>query len=226
MLAYLNHSRWAITPVSRLRPYARNARTHSAKQIRAIATSIEKFGFTAPILIDPEGMILAGHARFEAVKLLGIRYVPTICLNLGPAQRRAYVIADNRLAEKAGWDFELLTSELAIVALEAEVELTGFSGDEIELLGEPAEVPQRPAPVIASPPLIAEPRPPTSRCGDVWRLGEHRLICGGADPACCDRLVHHFEKVAGAKACLAESGQNFDQVTAQRRSATKPKRNA
>jgi ParB-like chromosome segregation protein Spo0J len=99
-------------PVASLKPYRRNARKHSAHQIQQVAESIRRFGFTNPILIDANGGVLAGHARLEAARLLGIEFVPTIRLDLmTEADKRAYIIADNKLAENAGWDRELLAIE-------------------------------------------------------------------------------------------------------------------
>src|SRR6266699_6009601 len=126
----------APMPVAGLRPYSRNARTHSKKQVRQIADSIQKFGFTNPVLIGDDDEIIAGHGRVEAAKLVGLESVPTVRLShLTPAQRRAYVIADNKLALNAGWDRELLAIELQeLVDLEFEVELTGFSLAEIDIV--------------------------------------------------------------------------------------------
>src|SRR6516164_3429318 len=123
-------------PIGSLRPHPGNARTHSKKQIRQIAESIRQFGFTNPVLIDEHGGIIAGHGRVEAAKLLGLDCVPTVRLShLNPAQRRAYVLADNKLALNAGWDQELLAIELqALTDMDFEVELTGFSCCEIELV--------------------------------------------------------------------------------------------
>ena len=110
-----------LMPVTRLRPYAGNARTHSKKQIRQIANSIQKFGFTNPVLISDGDEIIAGHGRVEAAKLLGMREVPTLRLShLDEAQRRAYVLADNKLALNAGWDRDTLAIELqALINLES-----------------------------------------------------------------------------------------------------------
>src|SRR2546422_10240027 len=110
-------------PVTRLRPYPRNARTHCKKQIRQIADSIRKFGFTNPVLISDDDEIIAGHGRVEAAKLLGMQSVPTLRLShLDAAQRRAYVIADNKLALNAGWDRDLLAIELqALIDIDFEV---------------------------------------------------------------------------------------------------------
>ena len=124
----------AYLPVTSLTSYQRNARTHSKKQIRKIADSIRVFGFTNPILIDTAKTIIAGHGRVEAARLLSLEQVPTICLdNLTPAQIRAYVIADNKLAEEAGWDPEILKIELQHLIIENEIDisLTGFETPEI-----------------------------------------------------------------------------------------------
>ena len=128
-------------PILQLRPYEGNARTHSRKQIDQIAKSIQRFGFTNPVLISDDGQILAGHGRAEAAKKLGMRDVPTLALSqLNEAERRANVLADNKLALNAGWDQEVLAIELqALVDLDFEVELTGFSLAEIDLVLDSAE---------------------------------------------------------------------------------------
>src|SRR5215468_10481771 len=124
------------TPVRELQPHPNNARTHSRKQTRQIAKSIEKFGFCNPVLIDDSKQIIAGHGRVEAAKLLGIDAVPTCRLShLSDADRRAYVLADNKLALAAGWDKELLAIELqGLIDLDVDLELTGFEMGEIDLL--------------------------------------------------------------------------------------------
>ncbi len=181
-----------------LGPYERNARTHTKKQVHQIAASIREFGFTNPVLIDAEGGIIAGHGRVEAAKLLGLEKVPTIRLDhLSEAQKRAYVIADNRLAQLAGWDEELLAVELKYLStldLDFDVEITGFETAEIDILienfagddqsDEADEVPE-----------LEEDLPPISRVGDLWLLGEHRLLCADAlKPESYERLM------AGARA--------------------------
>jgi len=153
--------------------YPSNARTHSKAQIRKIASSIRAFGFTNPVLIDQTSTIIAGHGRVEAAKLLGMDRIPTILLeSLSPDQIRAYVIADNRLAEDAGWDKEILKIELQHLALntDIEVELTGFEMGEIDLLLEDPKDPDDDLPAYAGDPV--------SRMGDVWQLGDHRILCG------------------------------------------------
>jgi hypothetical protein len=169
-------------PIAGLRPHPGNPRTHSKKQVRQIADSIRRFGFTNPVLIGEDGSIIAGHGRVEAAKLLGLDSVPTVRLaHLNAAQRRAYVLADNKLALNAGWDRELLAIELqGLIEIDFDVELTGFSATEIDLvLGAARE---------GSPNSAAEPEDQVSfpgdvtsavsRPGDVWCLGRHRLICG------------------------------------------------
>jgi len=131
--------------VARLRPYANNARTHSKKQIRQIADSIAKFGFTNPVLVGDDDEIIAGHGRVAAAKLLGLQSVPTVRLShLDAAQRRAYVLADNKLALNAGWDREMLAIELqALAGQEFDVEATGFSLDEVKVVVEGARASRR-----------------------------------------------------------------------------------
>lgn len=127
-------------PVGALQPYSRNARTHSRKQIRQIARSIERFGFCNPVLIDDGGGIIAGHGRVEAAKLIGMKEVPAVRLSpMSDAERRAYILADNRLAEEAGWDREILALELqGLLDLDFEVEITGFATAEIDMVLEEA----------------------------------------------------------------------------------------
>lgn len=171
----------ALRPISTLRPFARNARTHSKKQLKLIADSITAFGFTNPVLIDETGSILAGHGRVEAAKLLGRSAVPVMVLaGMSETQKRAYVVADNRLAEKAGWDRDLLASELgALVDLLPEISLdlsvTGFEIGEVDALLEDL-APQKPSPDDTPPPLVKGP--PIAKSGDLWLLGKHRLVCG------------------------------------------------
>jgi DNA modification methylase len=180
------------TPVRELRPHPNNARTHSKKQIRQIAKSIQQFGFCNPVLVDDAKQIIAGHGRVEAAKLLGIDAVPTVRLShLSEADRRAYVLADNKLAEKAGWDRELLAIELqGLIELDVDIELTGFETAEIDLILEEA----RETSSDASGPEDAVPEPSldpaVSQTGDLWLLGSHRLLCGDArDQAAYDHLL-------------------------------------
>jgi 16S rRNA G966 N2-methylase RsmD len=183
--------------VRELRPHPNNARTHSRKQIRQIANSIAQFGFCNPVLVDEAKQIIAGHGRVEAAKHLGIDAVPTCQLShLSEADKRAYVLADNKLAEKAGWDRELLAIELqGLIELDVDIELIGFEMAEIDLILEEAREasgdPGGPEDAAPEP----SPGPAVSQTGDLWLLGSHRLLCGDArDQAAYDHLL------AGAKA--------------------------
>ncbi len=162
-----------------LKPWARNARTHSKKQLRQIADSIEQFGFTNPVLIDERGTILAGHGRVEAAKLLGKTDVPCLRLDhMNAAEKRAYVLADNKLALNAGWDDDLLVAELGALMsedLDFEIGLTGFSIPEIDNLMEAVAPEEDADPADEAAPDEA---PARVRPGDIWQLGRHRLICG------------------------------------------------
>ena len=178
-------------PLATLTPWPRNARTHSTKQIRQIAASIRQFGFTTPVLIDEAGTILAGHGRVAAAKFLSLTTVPCLPLtHLSEAQKRAYVLADNKLALNAGWDEDRLAAELgALLAqdLDLEVGITGFSIPEVDaLLATVApEEPDDPA-----DDALPEAAPARVRRGDVWQLGAHRLICGDVrDPAVLATLM-------------------------------------
>jgi DNA modification methylase len=168
-----------------LHPYARNARRHSKKQIKQIAASIERFGFTNPVLVSDKGDIIAGHGRVEAAKLLGLKTVPTLALShLSEVERRAYVLADNKLALNAGWDRDMLAIELqGLIDLDFAVELTGFSLAEIDIIiDEAGEAdPDGPDDTEDHVPLVSGS--PVTQVGDCWQLGRHRLRCGDARSA-------------------------------------------
>ena len=173
--------------VADLVPFAANARTHSEAQVARIAGSIREYGFNSPILVDGANGVIAGHGRLLAARKLGLTTVPVIELgHLTEAQKRAYILADNRLAEQAGWDRELLALELGDLAdLGVDLAGIGFEGAELDALlelgrGDPREE-ETPAP----------PSDPASRVGDIWVLGAHRLLCGDAtDPASVTRLLN------------------------------------
>ncbi len=156
-------------------PYARNTRTHSDEQVNQIVSSIKEFGFTNPVLVDQDNMIIAGHGRVMAANKLKLDKVPTICLkHLTEAQKKAYIIADNRLALNAGWDEDMLKVELEeLNDLEFDISLLGFEDNEIEsLLSEPTEG-------LTDEDAVPDlPEEPTTKLGDLWILGEHRLLCG------------------------------------------------
>ena len=170
-------------PTARLLPYARNARTHSDDQVAQIAASIAEFGFTNPILAGSDGIIVAGHGRLAAAQKLGLEIVPVVVLDhLTPTQRRALVIADNRIAENAGWDLDVLRIELEALQLEGfDLDITGFDADALADLiagDEPDNEGQTDEDAV---PEVAET--PISRPGDVWVMGQHRLLCGDATVA-------------------------------------------
>jgi len=166
-----------LWPVDRLQPYAKNARTHSDDQVDQIAASIREFGFTNPILVDSRDGIIAGHGRLLAAKRLQLPTVPVIVLDhLSDAQRRAYILADNKLALNAGWDDALLAEELAALQDDGfDLALTGFSDEELsDLMPEVEEV--EPAGEEDAVPEV--PEDPVTKPGDVWVMGKHRLMCG------------------------------------------------
>ncbi|MEA2906612.1 MAG: hypothetical protein QOI12_3999 [Alphaproteobacteria bacterium] len=169
--------RW---PLDRLVPYARNARTHDDTQVAQIAASIREWGWTNPVLVDEQGTIIAGHGRVLAARQLGLQDVPVmVARGWSEAQRRAYVLADNKLAENAGWDKQVLMLEVGdLTALGFDLSLVGFSDRELtsfaaaqhQGLTDPDDVPEAPV-------------EPVSRVGDVWLLGAHRLACGDCTDA-------------------------------------------
>ena len=185
-----------------LRPHPRNARTHSKKQIRQISESISNFGFTVPILIDEKGVIIAGHGRFEAAKLLGLPEVPVIIQEgLSEAKKRALLIADNKIAQNAGWDRERLAHEIPelaelLIEEDLNIAITGFEPIEIDQLAIDFEQDASdPSDAIAAE--WVSPTAVSSR-GDLWHLGAHRLLCGDA------RCAADLERLmSGEKAAMA-----------------------
>ena len=178
-----------------LKPWKRNARTHSKKQVRQIADSIRTFGFTNPVLIDERRTILAGHGRVEAAKLLGMGEVPCLRLDhMSETEKRAYVLADNKLALNAGWDDDLLAAELGALMsddLDFDIGVVGFSIPEIDCLMEAV------APEDAGNPeddAVPDLVPERVGVGDIWQLGRHRLICGDAlDPDVVAQLMEGLQ---------------------------------
>lgn len=167
----------SLARIETLRAAPSNARTHSKKQLRQLADSIREFGFTNPVLVDAKGEVIAGHGRLAAARMLGLAEVPTLCLDwLSDEQKRAYVIADNRLAEKAGWDRQILAIELgALMDLKFDATLTGFEMKEIELIIDAGATP-----LADDPAPLPDPGKAVCQPGDLWQLGPHRLLCGDA----------------------------------------------
>jgi DNA modification methylase len=177
-------------PLARLLPYARNARTHSDEQVAQIAASIVEFGFTNPCLVGADGVLVAGHGRLLAARKLGLETVPVVVLDhLSPTQRRALVLADNRIAENAGWDDAMLRTELeALQADGFDLDLTGFDPDALAELLAGEETDQ--AGEVDDDDVPEEVVAVVSRPGDLWVLGEHRVLCGDAtDPESYARLL-------------------------------------
>jgi DNA modification methylase len=171
--------RWGI---DRLIPYARNARTHDDTQVAQIASSIREWGWTVPVLVDEQGTIIAGHGRVLAARKLGYTEIPVmVARGWSEAQRRAYVLADNKLAENAGWDTALLALEVNdLRGLGLDLALTGFSDVELSALS------MAPRQGLTDPDDVPEtPLNPVSMLGDVWLLGHHRLVCGD----CTDAII-------------------------------------
>jgi len=203
--------------VTELIPYVKNSRTHSDEQVAQIAASIKEFGWTNPILVDGDNGIIAGHGRLMAARKLGYTEVPTIELkDLTEAQKKAYIIADNRLALNAGWDNEMLKLEFDQLAeLGFDLELTGFSLDEIEALN-PVELNAGLTDEDEAPPLPPEPK---TKIGDIYKLGKHRLMCGDSTS------IDHLERLCDGQAVdmwltdppynVAYEGKTKDSLTIQ-----------
>ena len=169
--------------VEMLLPYAKNSRTHSDEQVAQIAASIKEFGFNNPILIDKENTIIAGHGRLLAARRMGMTEVPCIKLgHLTETQRKAYVIADNRLALNADWDTEMLTIELNdLLEDNFALDILGFDADELKALLDPVT----PTEGLTDEDAVPEvPEEPKTKPGDIYRLGRHRLVASEAAPRC------------------------------------------
>lgn len=238
--------RWL--PVKTLKPDKRNARVHSAAQIARLANSIKAFGFNVPVLLDENGGVLAGHGRLKAARRLGLGEVPTITLaHLSQTQRRAFMIADNRLAELASWDEHRLGVEfvaLESLDLDFALEATGFTIKEIDLRIETGRAPGRrmaepnaiqpltPPPFRDRKPVETPlPSPPeqaakqsgcaVARAGEKWSLGPHWLCCGDTADAAAgravDAAVRRWQELTGESARLHPTGESFDAVARARR---------
>lgn len=197
----------AYHPIDSLVPYAQNSRTHSEEQVGQIAASIREFGFTNPVLVDEDNGIIAGHGRVLAARALSMAAVPCITLvGLTEAQKRAYVIADNKLALNAGWDAETLASEIkALEGLDFDLSLLGFSTDELDEMF--------PDPHVGgltdeddAPPL---PEDPVSVLGDCWVLGPHRVLCGSSTEIDAWDALMQGER---ADICVTDPPYNVDYV--------------
>lgn len=163
-------------PIDSLIPYAKNARVHDEAQIAQIAGSIKEFGFNNPVLIDKDNGIIAGHGRVMAARKLGLTEVPTILLDhLNETQRKAYILADNRIAINSTWDNEMLSLELMDIKDDVSLAMLGFNVDELDALLNPTELTEGLTDEDAVPDV---PNEPTTKLGDIYQLGNHRLMCG------------------------------------------------
>jgi hypothetical protein len=223
--------RWL--PLEALKPDPRNARIHVLRQVARIADSIAAFGFNVPVLIDGNGGVLAGHGRVLAARRLGLKEVPTIALDhLDEAQRRAFMIADNRLGELASWDearLGLELEELKVLDLDFALCATGFELSEIDLRIEAGRAPSVDAAAgrVGRPPGRSpggsrlQESAPAARAGDAWALGPHRLVCGDdSDPAAflaIDAAIRRWQAAAGESARLHPNGETFASILRARR---------
>ncbi len=178
-----------LRPLASLKWAKRSARTHSKKQIAQIASSIRQFGFNVPLLVDPEGVIVAGHGRLEAARLLALVDVPVIPIgHLSAAELRAFALADNKIASLAGWDDDILKIEFEELqtACNFDLEITGFSTTEIDLLSDAAGSEDK----LENVPDLDRREAVGVETGDLWLLGEHKLLCGDSrEPACFAALM-------------------------------------
>jgi hypothetical protein len=202
--------------VSALREYERNARTHSANQVRQIVEAVRTFGWTNPLLIDGANLVIAGHGRLAAARELGMTEVPCIRVTgLTEAQVRALILSDNKIAMNAGWDDKLLAEELRTIQFDIDSgeldfktdEVVGFDIPEMEELMKILEPPEpEEEPRVAE--MTAEPT--VSQAGDTWLLGNHRLtIGGGARPHDADAVIRLWERETGEEAKLSKGGETF-----------------
>ena len=217
-------------PIDSLIPYAKNARVHDETQIAQIAGSIKEFGFNNPVLIDKDNGIIAGHGRVMAARKLGLTEVPTILLDhLNETQRKAYILADNRIAINSTWDNEMLSLELMDIKDDVSLAMLGFNVDELDALLNPTELTEGLTDEDAVPDV---PNEPTTKLGDIYQLGNHRLMCGDStsidavdklmdgkkadmvftDPPYGMFLNADFSDMGGKNSMTKKSGNKYEQV--------------
>lgn len=216
-----------MVPLECLRPADRNCRTHSDTEVLEIANSISRFGIISPIVADDRGKIVAGHARAAAAKRLGLKRVPVIRLShLNETELRAFALADNRLAEKAGWDpnalaLELGELQLALPEISLDISATGFQVTEVDLILDDRDEAQDESAEIEAKSRKAKSRRVVSRRGDVWLLGAHRLACGEAGEAsgyaAVDAAIRSWQCFTRTDAIHQGTRQTFDEILAARK---------
>jgi hypothetical protein len=210
--------------IEALKPCKTNARSHSKQQLEQIARSIDRFGFITPVLVDDANQIIAGHGRVEAAKRLGLDHVPILRVtHLSAAERKAYALADNRLAELASWDGEMLAIELQeLRELDFDIAAIGFELDNVDIVCNETEKTGNQIVRKADRGPCTSGRP-VSGAGDVWLLGPHQLRCGDtgdhASYAAIDGAIQHWQRVAGQSATLADSGKTFAAIAKERASS-------
>jgi DNA modification methylase len=187
-----------LWPIDNVVPYSRNARTHTDDQVMQIAASIAEFGFVNPCLVGEDGVLVAGHGRLMAARKLGMAEVPVVVLeHLSQTQRRALVLADNKLAQNAGWDEELLRVEIAELRDAAfDIDLLGFSEEEMDAMLALDDAVMDGASPEDEAPEVDDQNPPITAPGDVWALGRHRLVCGDSTTADSYALLFSGEEKA------------------------------
>lgn len=203
-----------MLPIAKIRANPRNARRHSSKQRAALLRSVSKFGFLVPAVVDEKNLLLSGHARVEAAKKLGMPTIPVVrAEHLRETEKRAFMLADNRLAQLANWDKERLQHELQFLnEIDFDFSAIGFEAAEIEFILE-TDADRRPdSGARAKSRRKVANAPAVSGCGDVWRLGEHFISCGGGQCAEVDRLIRSWQADTGADAVNARSGQSFNAI--------------
>ena len=217
-------------PIDLLIPYARNARTHDDAQISQLAGSIKEFGFNNPILIDKDNGIIAGHGRVMAARKLGLKEVPTILLDhLNETQRKAYILADNRIAINSSWDNEMLSLELMDIKDDVSLAMLGFNVEELDALLNPTQLTDGLTDEDAVPDVPEEPK---TKLGDIYQLGNHRLMCGDStsidaveklmngqkadmvftDPPYGMFLNADYSDMGGKNSMTKKSGNKYEQV--------------
>lgn len=192
-------------------PNPRNSRTHSDKQIKKLASLIKEFGFNDPVHISDGNVLICGHARLEAAKLVGLEALPTIHLgHLDEMQQRAYLIAHNRVAIEAGWDNAVLSADLAeLRSMGFDLELTAFDNDELIKL---APINDKDMGLSDKNDSTITGSNPISRPGDIWLLGANKLICGEEEQSDCDIIIKKWQHLTGKKAIHEASKLTFDEI--------------
>jgi hypothetical protein len=217
-----SNRRLEMVPPGRLITAKRNARIHSQQQIGQIARSIERFGFLGAVLIDDANQIIAGHGRVEAAKQLGLDHVPVLRVtHLSAAERKAYAIADNRLAELAGWDGEILAVELEeLRELDFDIAAIGFELDDVDIACNKPEKTGSHRTALKTDGGACISGRPVSRAGDVWLLDPHQLRCGDtgndASYVAIDAAIQCWQRVVGKSAMLTDAGKTFAEVQNER----------